>query len=112
MAQFDAAEKEVLSQVPHVLRALKAENVKLASALAGYERRTEAEEIVSMMEARGFSDQSVSFKDKVAKLVVSEKDFGVLREAISMATPDMSFASVTDAPAGAGVSDLEDFILS
>lgn len=112
MASFDEATKDVLSQVPHVLRALKAENVKLASALAEYKRREEAEEIVSMMDARGLADVAVPFKDKVANLVASEKDFGVIREAISMATPDMSFASVTDAPSGSGASDLEDFILS
>ena len=88
--------REVLLKVPGVLRALKEENEKLASALKGYQRREEAEEIVSAMDARGFSDNSVPFKKKVASLLASKKDLGVVKEALALSSPDLSFASISD----------------
>lgn len=111
MAVFDTATQEVLRRVPKALRSLQEENVKLAAALEEYQRRDDAEEIVAMMDAKGLSDKSVPFKKKVASLLSSEKDFGVVREAISMATPDMSFASLSDNP-GSGDEDFEAYILN
>lgn len=111
MAGFDKASIEVLRKVPGVLRSLRAENVKLASAVAEYKRRDEAEELVAMMDDKGLSDASVPFKTKVANLLSSDKDLGVVREAINMATPDMSFASESDSP-GSGMSDFENYILN
>ena len=49
--------RQVLSQVGPVLRALVEENVKLASALKEAQRAEQAEEIVTMMDARGLSDK-------------------------------------------------------
>jgi len=112
MGQLDKPTLEVLSQVPQVLRALVEENTKLASALEEYRRSGQAEEIVSMMEARGFSDGSVPFKQKVAALLASKKDLGVVKEALALSAPDLSFASVSDMPDDAdSASAFENFIL-
>jgi hypothetical protein len=112
MEQLDKSALEVLSQVPEVLRALVEENTKLASALEEYARVGQAEELVSMMEARGFSDDSIPFKQKVAALLASKKDLGVVKEAIALSAPDLSFASVSDMPDDAdSTSAFENFIL-
>ena len=102
---------EVLQQVPTVLRALLEENVKLASALAEHERTAAAEEIVSVMDARGFSDRSVPFKQKVAALLASKKDLGVVKEALALSSPDLSFASLSEIPEENAASAFENFIL-
>ena len=104
--------KEVLAQVPEVLRALVEENTKLASALAEYERRGEAEEIVTLMDARGFSDKSTPFKKKVAALLASKKDLNVVKEALALSAPDLSFASISDVPTNSdATSAFENFLL-
>jgi hypothetical protein len=104
--------KEVLSQVPDVLRALVEENTKLASALADFEQREKAEEIVSMMDARGFSDKTVPFKKKVAALLASKKDLEVVKEALALSAPDLSFASISDVPENTdATSAFENFLL-
>jgi hypothetical protein len=102
---------EVLKQVPAVLRALVDENTKLASALAEHERNAAAEEIVSVMDARGFSDRSVPFKQKVAALLASKKDLGVVKEALALSSPDLSFASLSEVPEDGAASAFENFIL-
>lgn len=112
MGQLDKPTLEVLAQVPEVLRALVEENTKLASALEEYKRVGQAEEIVSMMEARGFADESVPFKQKVAALLASKKDLGVVKEALALSAPDLSFASVSDmSDETDSTSALENFIL-
>lgn len=104
--------KEVLSQVPDVLRALVEENTKLASALADFAQREKAEEIVSMMDARGFSDKAVPFKKKVAALLASKKDLEVVKEALALSAPDLSFASISDVPENTdATSAFENFLL-
>lgn len=113
MAQFDdTSVREVLAQVGPVLRALVAENTKLASAQAEYERQEQAEEIVSSMEQRGLSDQAVPYKQKVAALLSSKKDLAVVKEALALVTPDMSFASLSDGPGGDATDTLEGYLLS
>jgi len=104
--------QEVLSQVPTALRALVEENTKLASAIAEYERRDKAEEIVSMMDARGFSDRATPFKKKVAALLASKKDLSVVKEALALSAPDLSFASLSDVPdSNDATSAFENFLL-
>tara|TARA_B100000131_G_scaffold166520_1_gene160979 strand:- start:3548 stop:3895 length:348 start_codon:yes stop_codon:yes gene_type:complete len=104
--------REVLSKVPDTLRALVEENTKLASALEEYQRREKAEEIVSMMDARGFSDKATPFKKKVAALLASKKDLGVVKEALALSAPDMSFASISDVPESSdATSAFENFLL-
>lgn len=113
MAQIDnASVREVLEQVGPTLRALLAENVKLASALAEHARRAQAEEIVTSMENRGMSDTAVPYKRKVAALLASKKDLGVVKEALALVTPDMSFASLSDSPSGDATDTLEGYLLS
>jgi len=104
--------RQVLSQVAPVLRALMQENVKLASALAATQKREQAEEIVSMMDARGFGDRSAPFKQKVAAVLASKKDLAVVKEALAIATPDMSFASLADVPVGDATDTLDNYLLS
>lgn len=103
--------QEVLRQVPQTLRKLVEENQKLASALEEYRKQEEAEEIVALMDARGFSDQSVPFKQKVAAVLSSKKDLRVVKEALALSPPDLSFASVSDMPEGDAVSAFENFLL-
>jgi hypothetical protein len=103
--------QEVLKQVPHTLRKLVEENTKLASALEEYRKRDEAEEVVAMMDARGFSDRAVPFKQKVAALLASKKDLRIVKEAMTLSPPDLSFASISDVPEGDAVSAFENFLL-
>lgn len=113
MARLDEkSSREVLAQVGPVLRALVDQNTKLASAVAEYQRREQAEEIVSSMERRGLSDPAVPYKQKVAALLSSNKDLSVVKEAVALVTPDMSFASLTDVPGGDATDTLESYLLS
>ena len=103
--------KDVLGKVPETLRALMDENTKLASEINEYRKRAQAEEIVDEMERKGLTDSSISFQDKVASLLDSGKDFEVVREALKMASPNLSFASVADTDSEDSNTALEDFIL-
>jgi len=104
---------DVLAEVPTVLRRLLEENVKLASELNTYRERTVAEEIVAEMDRKGLSDPSEPFQSKVAALLSSEKDLGVVKEAMELATPNFSFASVAEGESEDDNSSmaLENFIL-
>ena len=102
---------EVLAQVPVVLRGLLEENAKLASKLAEFEKRAQAEDIVSEMDRRGLSDPEVPHSEKVAAILHSDKDFNVIKEAMSLATPNFSFATVSETDAESSDSALESFIL-
>ena len=103
--------KDVLGKVPETLRALMDENTKLASELDEFRKRAQAEEIVGEMDRKGLTDVSVTFQEKVAALLDSGKDFDVVREALKMASPNLSFASVSDTDADDSNTALEDFIL-
>jgi hypothetical protein len=104
--------RKVLREVPAALRSLMEENEKLASALAEHQRRAEAEEIVAAMDARGFSDRTVPFKRKVAELLSSKKDLNVVKEALALSSPDLSFASIADDTMSAdATSAFENFLL-
>jgi len=104
--------QEVLKQVPQTLRTLVEENTKLAAALEEYRKREEAEEVVAMMDARGFSDRGVPLKTKVAALLASKKDLNVVKEALALSPPDLSFASISDMPEGNdATSAFESFLL-
>ena len=113
MTELNKETLEVLKRVPETLRSLVAENQKLAAALEEYQKREQAEEIVATMDARGFSDRAVPFKDKVAQLLASKKDLGVVKEALALNSPDLSFASLADTPSAGGDATvaLEEFLL-
>ena len=104
---------DVLAEVPDALRHLLEENTKLASELKGFRQRSLAEDIVAEMERKGLSDPSEPFQDKVAALLSSDKDLEVVKEAMEMATPNFSFASVAETEAEDDNSSmaLESFIL-
>jgi len=100
---------EVLSKVPGTLRALVEERAKLASRLEMYEKRELAEEIVVEMDRKGLGDSDLSFRDKVASLLDSGKDLSLVKQAVEMAVPNMSFASLADGPPEG--TDLVNYIL-
>jgi hypothetical protein len=103
--------KEVLKQVSTTLRALVEEKEKLASQLETYQKRAQAEEIVSAMDNKGLSDPNVPFQDKVDMLINSDKDLNVVKEAMSLAAADFSFASVSEDGNETSHTAFEDFIL-
>jgi len=112
MAQNDTSAREVLQAVPGVLRALVDEKEKLAAALAEYKQRDKAEEIVAMMETRGLGDASIPFKKRVSNIMSSEKDLDIIKEAVALAAPDMSFASISERPEIDSGNSFEDYILN
>jgi hypothetical protein len=88
--------QRLLTDAANTIRSLHAEKEKLASALANYQRKELAEEIVDLMDARGMGNEEVPHKEKVAHVLSSGKDLTVTREALRMASTDMSFARVAD----------------
>ena len=102
---------EVLAQVPIVLRSLLEENTKLNSKLAEFEKRAQAEDIVSEMDRRGLSDPEVPHSEKVEAILHSDKDFNVIKEAMNLATPNFSFATVSETDVENSDTALESFIL-
>jgi len=112
MSIANDSSKEVLRQAAKALRNLAEENVKLASQVGEYEKRAQAEEIVSEMDRKGLSDPTVDFKDKVAALIESDKDLNLVKEALSLAAGDFSFAAVSDVETDSDDHAFEDFILS
>lgn len=88
--------QRLLTDAANTIRTLQTEKEKLASALASYQRKELADEIVTLMDARGLSNEEASHKEKVAHVLSSGKDLNVVREALRMASTDMSFARVAD----------------
>jgi len=87
--------KEILAEVPKTLRALVAENTKLASELDEFKKHALAEEIIVAMDEKGLSDPDAPFTEKVASLLASGKDLELVRQAIDLATPHLSLASIS-----------------
>ena len=106
------SENAALLQQQADKRALAEENVKLASQVGEYEKHAQAEEIVSEMDRKGLSDPDANFKDKVAALIESDKDLNLVKEALSLAAGDFSFAAVSDVETDSDDHAFEDFILS
>jgi len=101
----------LLAEAANAVRALQAEKTKLAHALVQYQRRDLAEEIVSLMDARGLSDARVPHKQKVATVLASNKDLHVVKEALRLSPADMSFAKVSEeSETGTTRSKLEDYL--
>ena len=112
MSIANKSSKEVLKQAAKALRTLAEENVKLASQLGGYEKRAQAEEIVAEMDRKGLSDPTAPFNDKVSALIESDKDLNLVKEALSLAAGDFSFAAVSEVETDSNDQAFEDFILS
>ena len=90
MSELTKQAAETLAQVPGVLRALARENADLRIKVAEFEKRAEAEGLVAEMEERGFVDPQASREEKIAALLNSGKDLGVLKEAMAMSPQDFS----------------------
>lgn len=86
--------QRLLGDAAKTIRQLSSEKEKLASQLATYKQKELAEEVVDLMDARGYSDPDVSHKRKVASVLSSGKDLQVTRDALRSASTDMSFARV------------------
>ena len=80
-----ASEREVLANVPKVLRALRAENEKLASKVQEFEKRAQAEDLASEMERRGLGSPASSHRDRVDQIMNSKRDLSVIKEAMDLA---------------------------
>jgi hypothetical protein len=105
--------RAVIEEASVTLRALASERTKLASKVREYERRDEAKAIVSELEKRGYSDPGVSIEDRIDALLNSGKDLAVVKEAMSLATSNLPFASVAqDRNSLSGTSPFENFILT
>ena len=111
MVISDPNAEEVLAAVPATLRALRAQNTALLTKLASYERQKQAEEIVTSMERRGLGDSSVPLNKRVSDLLSSQKDLDVVKEAVALATPDMSFASISYRPDVDNRTSLDSYLL-
>ena len=112
MSIANDSSKKVLKQAATALRTLAEENEKLASQIGEYEKRAQAEDIVSEMDRKGLSDPAADFKDKVAALIESDKDLNLVKEALSLAAGDFSFAAVSDVETDSDDRAFEDFILN
>ena len=110
---MDAAQIQgLLDESAKVIRSLQADKIKLASAVADYQRHELAEEIVALMDARGVGDATVPHKQKVAQVLASKKDLHVVKEAVRLSNTDMSFAKVSDEPGPGNRSSFVEYLLS
>lgn len=106
--------QNLLAESAKTLRAQQSEITKLASLVDSFKRKETAEEIVALMDQRGMSPVNVPHKQKVANVLSSKKDLGVVKEALLMSPTDMSFARVSEeAETGTNSSSkLEEYLRS
>lgn len=88
--------RELLQRAAASIEELTQENRDLKEKLAAYERKAAAEEIVGMMERKGISEPNKSFQEKVATVLASGKDLGVLKEAVAMYSSSGDFVRVSE----------------
>lgn len=112
MEKLSAADvREVLVEVPSVIRGLVDENRDLKEKVAEYERETHASRIASLMEDKGHDPES-SYREKVSELLKDpDRDLRVVEEAVRMGTPAVKLASVSEEETGPGASALEEYLL-
>ena len=103
---------EVLNQVPATLRALVNERDKLAAELSEYQRADKAAEVVEVMDRKGLSDPTITFRQKVASVLESGKNLDMMKEAMEMSSTGLSQFSVSgDSDSAGSATAFEDFIL-
>jgi hypothetical protein len=103
--------REVLVEIPEVIRSLVTENQGLKEKVAGYERKVQAERIATLMDEKGY-DSATPYREKVAELLNDpDRDLRVTEEAVRMDVPSVKLASVSEDHPGNGASQLESFIL-
>jgi hypothetical protein len=102
---------DVLRDVPNVLRSQSALIEKLSAEVGKYQRRREAEDVVSMLDEKGLSDQGTSWATRVQEILDSGKDLSVVKQAADLATSNFGFAKVADdSNDGSPVDAFEAFI--
>lgn len=116
-----SAVQKLLRESAAAIRTLKGQMEKTASAhaeleekLARYERQDKAAQIVALMDKKGLGDPGIPYQTKVASLANSDTDLDSTLQAVSLASPNLSFASVGTRP-GTGVSSedaLDGFLLT
>ncbi len=118
MAFTKEAANAVLSKVTPVLRAQSARIAALEAEKAVWVEKTAqagmAEDIVDMMAKRGVKTEGSSRKEKVAQLIGSGRDLGVLKQALALRGADMSYTKTAAAQVEDGEdasSDLEIYLL-
>ena len=105
--------QSLLNEAAATIRTLQADKTKLASALNEYKRRDSAEEVVSLMDARGLGDVQAPHKQKVASVLASNKDLDLIKQALRLTPTDMSFAKVSEeAETGTTTSKLVEYLRS
>lgn len=88
--------QKLLAESAKALRTVQAEKEKLASQLARYQEMEKAEEIVTLMDAKGIEVPGQTLKQKVASVLASGRDLQMTKEALRYTTADMSFARAAD----------------
>lgn len=117
MDKLSAAQKrEVLAEVPEVLRKVAAERDIYKNAYLEGASRSRVEKIASAMINKGIKSGSVTeVADELQKQAAAgSQDLDVIEQAVEFVGPDMGKrASVSDElSSSAGVSDLERFLMS
>lgn len=114
MIKLSAAKiKEIVEQIPTILRVLSEEKEKLASEVAQLKREQLAGEIVRLMDEQNLTDKHLDFKQKVATVLESDKDLNVLHSALTMKTFNMSIGSISPTNESNGnLSSLESYLFS
>jgi hypothetical protein len=110
---MDAGIVEVLSHVPKALRDLRDENKNLREKLASYQKKETAQELVEAMGRKGLLDPDTSTTEKVAALLSSGKDLGVVREALDLEFGGLGFTvdGGADPEVPSDVSGLEAYLV-
>ncbi len=117
MEKLSAAQKrEVLAEVPEVLRKVAAERDLYKNAFLESASRTRVEKLASAMIEKGIKSGSTSeVADELQKQAAAGSlNLDVTEKAVELVGPDMGKrASVSDElSSSAGVSDLERFLMS
>jgi len=108
---IEASDLAVFSEVPGLLRKLSSENVALLAKVAEYEKRKQAEEIVSDMDNKGLSDPDATWGEKVNALLESDTDLHVVKQATELAVSNFGFSRVSTGDDTLSTSDsFETFI--
>ena len=103
--------RDVLAEVPMVLRSLIEENRGLREKVAGYARKDHAERVASLMDDKGL-DPGTPYKEKVAELLSDpDRDLRVTEEAVRLDVPNVKLAAVSDEHPGNGATQLESYLL-
>ncbi len=101
------AVRRTLEAVPATIRALAEERDNLHKEIAGLKEKIAsaelAGEVVDMMDNRGLGEAGLSRRDKISALQDSGRNLTVLKQALAMQAPEMSFSKVASSKADDGI---------